>query len=170
MSMIIKTRNEFGKLAELHKHTGLGAEVGVQTGVFSERIAQDYTGNLLCVDIWEDADIYEDCLQRLSDNSRFTMLKTSSLEAAKDVPDGSLDFVYIDANHFKEFVKADIKAWYPKVRSGGIFAGHDYCVFQDIEVIQAVDEWCAATGYKINLTTEDFWQGHPFPTWWVVKR
>jgi len=167
--MNITTRNDFGKLCELHKLTGTGAEVGVQYGVFSERIAEHYTGKILCVDLWGNKPIYEECQQRLN-KPNFEMIRMPSLTAASMITDGILDFVYIDANHFYEHVKADIAAWYPKVRSGGIFAGHDYCVFKDIEVIPAVDEWAAANGYTINLTTEDFFEGNPFPTWWVVKR
>lgn len=41
--------------------------------------------------------------------------------------DGPVDFVYIDAAHDYESVKADIAAWWPKVKPGGILAGHDYC-------------------------------------------
>jgi hypothetical protein len=34
--------------------------------------------------------------------------------------------VYIDANHNYENVKADINAWYPKVKKNGLIGGHDY--------------------------------------------
>jgi predicted O-methyltransferase YrrM len=49
-----------------------------------------------------------------------------SVEAAKLIPDGSLDFVFIDALHTYEAVLEDLAAWHPKVRRDGIVAGHDY--------------------------------------------
>ena len=49
-----------------------------------------------------------------------------SLEAASRFDDASLDFVFIDAAHEKDAVLADIKAWLPKVKKGGVIAGHDY--------------------------------------------
>ena len=55
-----------------------------------------------------------------------TLIRKSSLDAASDFEDGSLDFVYIDANHAFEYVVADIAAWTPKVRDGGVVSGHDY--------------------------------------------
>jgi len=46
-------------------------------------------------------------------------------KAALKFEDASIDFVFLDADHEYESVKKDINAWYPKVRSGGIIAGHD---------------------------------------------
>lgn len=53
-------------------------------------------------------------------------VRKTSLEAASDFEDGSLDFVFIDASHHYEDVAEDIRAWLPKVRTGGVLAGHDY--------------------------------------------
>ena len=47
-------------------------------------------------------------------------------EAARLFEDESLDAVFIDADHSYEAVKLDIQNWMPKVRKGGILAGHDY--------------------------------------------
>ena len=47
-------------------------------------------------------------------------------EAAGLFKDESLDAVFIDADHSYEAVKMDIENWMPKVRKGGILAGHDY--------------------------------------------
>lgn len=63
-----------------------------------------------------------------------------SVNAAKHQADGSLDFVFIDADHTYESVLADIDAWLPKVRSGGILAGHDYVNAPWSGVIRAVTE------------------------------
>jgi predicted O-methyltransferase YrrM len=53
-------------------------------------------------------------------------MKMTSLEAAALIPDGSLDLVFIDAAHDYPSVRADIDAWRPKVRAGGVLSGHDY--------------------------------------------
>lgn len=49
-----------------------------------------------------------------------------SRAAAEDVDDESLDCVFIDAYHAYEAVSADIRAWAPKVKPGGILCGHDW--------------------------------------------
>jgi predicted O-methyltransferase YrrM len=38
----------------------------------------------------------------------------------------SVDFAFIDASHAYEAVARDIQAWWPKIKSGGTLAGHDY--------------------------------------------
>jgi hypothetical protein len=60
-------------------------------------------------------------------------------EAASHVPDGWADFVFVDAGHSYEAVKADLEAWEPKVRPGGWFGGHDFHAFHN-GVVRAVTE------------------------------
>jgi predicted O-methyltransferase YrrM len=49
-----------------------------------------------------------------------------SAEAAAGFADGSLDFVWLDAGHDHASVAADIAAWLPKVKPGGVLGGDDW--------------------------------------------
>ena len=71
---------------------------------------------------------------RMPDGPRLAIHPTTSTIAAANVLDGSLDLVFIDADHSEAGVLADLHAWVPKVRPsdrelgvGGIVAGHDLC-------------------------------------------
>jgi hypothetical protein len=66
-------------------------------------------------------------------------IRLPSLEAAKKYEERSLDFVFIDAAHDYENVRADILAWRSKVKVGGHLGGHDF-ILNFPGVIQAVNE------------------------------
>jgi predicted O-methyltransferase YrrM len=66
-------------------------------------------------------------------------IQNYSWEAAKSFNDESCFFVFIDAGHSYESVKKDLVAWYPKVKKGGIFAGHDII---GEGVVKALKEFC----------------------------
>ena len=116
-----KTRNDlalfFGEL---------GFKSGAEIGVFRARYSRILCGfipglSIKCVDPWPR----KNCEWRLR---RFDaeIIKKTSMEAVREIPDNFLDFVYIDANHEFDFVMSDIIFWSDKVRSGGIVSGHDY--------------------------------------------
>jgi hypothetical protein len=56
---------------------------------------------------------------------RAVLHKMTSAQASLIIAN-DLDFVFIDANHSTEAVRADIRLWSPKIRSGGYLFGHDY--------------------------------------------
>jgi hypothetical protein len=56
----------------------------------------------------------------------YNPIKKGSIEAAALYADRSLDFVFIDADHSYEAIKADVEAWLPKVKLNGYIGGHDY--------------------------------------------
>ena len=52
-------------------------------------------------------------------------VRATSTEASKQFSDEYFDIVFLDACHDYEYIKQDIIHWLPKVKNGGIFAGHD---------------------------------------------
>lgn len=54
------------------------------------------------------------------------LLRCRSVQAAEMFEDGSLFFVFVDGSHHYLDVAADLSAWERKIRTGGIFAGHDH--------------------------------------------
>lgn len=104
-----------------------------------------------------------EAMQRLTPHSgKIRWVRELAVEAAKLVPD-DLDFVYVDGNHEEPFVRADIAAYYPKVRGGGVIGGHDYYNGFRREhdgVVRAVSQF--AVHNDLTLQVE-------LPDWWIQK-
>jgi hypothetical protein len=56
--------------------------------------------------------------------TRCKLIRMTSEEASKKFKDESLDFVFIDGNHYD--IENDIKYWESKVRDDGYIMGHDW--------------------------------------------
>lgn len=80
------------------------------------------------------------------------VVRDESVRAAAKYVDRSLDLVFIDASHDYENVCKDIAAWLPKIRKGGVLAGHDIAyepvrlavydsLGSDIKVLSVEDVW-----------------------------
>jgi hypothetical protein len=166
-------RHGFGQfLCDLELETE-GVEIGCAFGGFSERILEQWPGMLHLVDPWvqQDSSVYreitntaapwEDWLALAKKNTerfgdRAQLHRMFSHEAAPLFPDGSLDFVYIDGNHSFEAVTQDLELWWPKVKAGGLFSGHDY---YDTELDgkfcyakSAVDRWSTIHHKRVHVT------------------
>jgi len=86
-------------------------------------------------------------------------------EAAVRVVDGSLDFVYLDANHDSPYVDQDLGLWAPKVRAGGVLAGHDYYHFAHAGVVSAVNMYV-----QRHAISEWYLTDEREPSfWWTVN-
>lgn len=198
--MIPRNKFEFAQFVGQQYQIKVGLELGVWKGEYSEILLQQtkltvlYLCDSWCVreDLQRMNKAYGDN-QEHEKNFRLTQervkgyinpgntprchfLRMDSLEASKQIYDGELDFIYIDGNHEYSAVLADCQAWFPKVRKGGIFSGHD---FVDLEhevgsfgVKSAVTKFLTENGYpNINATIEDPNASKDcfFPTWWIVK-
>jgi predicted O-methyltransferase YrrM len=52
--------------------------------------------------------------------------RRTSTGAARTYKDGTLDCVFLDASHDAGSVSQDVAAWWPKIKPGGLIAGHDW--------------------------------------------
>ena len=88
---------------------------------------------------------------------RFNLIKDSSQNAATKLDDDSYDFVFIDADHSLRAVLKDLDSYWPKVRSGGIIAGHDSNLFS---VSIAVTSWTKHKGLQpadVKMVANNAW-------------
>jgi len=84
------------------------------------------------------------------------ILPMSSKDAVEKFEDESIDFAFIDAAHDYYNVYMDIKLWYPKVKKGGIIAGHDYFTSVHPDVKTAVDDYFRGKSL-LMVPKENFW-------------
>ena len=186
----VPSRDELPALLNRRGLVGSGAEIGVKHGKYSDYLLSRWRGaKLISIDPWlaDDPNAYVDnanveqsnheqffseTQRRLARHgARSEIWRTTSVEAAARVADGSLDFAFIDARHDYASVLEDLHAWYSKVRPGGILAGHDYVdgpfpagVFG---VRAAVDEFLGERGIPVH-STRGRAPVETFPSWLAV--
>ena len=130
---------------------GVGVEIGVHLGNFSAQILNKtqpkklflvdpylhfegeeysnakYGGRINGQDVMDER--YAGVKRRFKshiESGRIVMIREKSVAAAEQFPDESLDFVYVDGDHTYDGVHADIKAYLPKMKLGGLLIGDDY--------------------------------------------
>lgn len=182
-----KTREEYPQLLVEQEYV-LGAEIGVQDSDHAVYLLERWAGSLLLVDPWryyvglkyndmantadEAHEIHrQNCLKKLEPFSgRYKVMRMFSHEAAVELDDGSLDFIYLDGNHTYAWVWMDQMIWWDKIRPGGIISGHDYT--EDgpprqgnvYGVKPAILDFCE----KMKID-ELFISNEEWPTWYYYK-
>lgn len=122
----------------------IGSWAGASTAIIG-KVVKENSGRLYCVDWWKGNiglhdgvhdlasmaqtvdifDIFEANMQKLGLDDAIYPLKMSSDVAARILMDECFDFIFIDAEHTYDGVRADIENYFPKLKVGGIFSGHD---------------------------------------------
>ncbi len=151
MGRLIKRIKKFDAVAKLliGREVLRGAEIGVSRGKLSKSLLQHYPKlTLYMVDRWcqpDESDSYYDTdkhswctkteferyLQTAIRNTDFAgdrriIIRKHFNEAATEVEDASLDFVFIDCDHSFTGTLGAILAWAPKLKENGIMGGHDW--------------------------------------------
>jgi hypothetical protein len=82
-----------------------------------------------------------------------------------------IDFLFIDGDHSYEGALADLEGWIPKVRSGGLVAGHDIDGEWGPNVKRALETYCPRNGIdEIHIATVYSFTGKQVtPIWYFYK-
>ena len=164
----------------------VGVEIGVYKGQNAAEMLRRLPGlQLTMIDAWapipcDDGSLYWgnspeqwDGIRRLcADNvafagDRVTILRQPSAETS-GAP-ALADFVFVDGDHSESGCYADLCTWWPHVKPGGWFGGHDYgngpkakSQYDKPGVKLAVDRFATENGLIVSI-------GHD-KTWWIRKR
>lgn len=176
----IKSRSEFAPwLVSMGLgNEGTAVEVGTHRGEFAATFMSRWPGKLICVDPWTIPKGYEQQAKQLHKagatrnedfleakrvlapygENRVAFWRMLSHQAAPLFKDHAVDFVYIDGCHLAASTLRDLECWWPKVRPGGVLAGHDimYLPGQDnwgASIQWAVERFAGGSG-EINLVPE----------------
>ena len=112
----------------------------------------DWNGNNLN----EREQVYNRFVERLKGYvNRFSLYRKYSDDIHQILGDESFDLIFIDGLHEYNQLTKDCANYYPKLKEGGIFAGHDYNAIAGVR--QAADEFAAKVGREIHITECDVW-------------
>lgn len=175
----------YAKMVDLFNSGSHFVEIGSFKGRSSSCMAVEIVNSnkdirFDCVDTWSGSEEHQkdgvaedstvvagDLFQQFLDNTKqfsdiIHTVRLPSQEAHNLYDEESLDFVFIDAAHDMINVLKDICGWLPKVKKGGIIAGHDYGGAH-IGVNNAVDLYF---GDIIQTEVQTFKDC----SWWLVNK
>jgi len=105
-------------------------------------------------------DIFDRTIRRGEVAGVDNVIRADSVAAAAKFPDGSLDFVFIDADRGYEALRRDIAAWAPKVRADGVLAGHGHSA-EYPGVIRGVTEYLSRYDAERTIRGTCWWYRKP---------
>lgn len=120
------------------------AEVGVWRGAFAEAVLSQcpHVERYYMIDPWRHLDdwnkpanavdekfgkYYNEVLDRTNPwAEKRVVLRGRTTEVSDDIPDGSLDYAYVDGDHSLRGISIDLVRIWPKIREGGMLGGDDF--------------------------------------------
>lgn len=150
-------------------------EVGTDCAEFAVGFLQTWKGNtLFCVDPYKpypemDYDRTFDMMIAANRLAPFgwhaKLIRDYSPQAEKHIPKRiPIQFVYLDGDHGRLSIAADIKCWWNRLQPGGILAGHDYSDLHP-SVIQEVNAHAHRENLAVNVVDDPVFA----PSWWMRK-
>lgn len=152
---------------------GMAVEVGTHQGEFADQFLSMWQGEkLYCVDPWlsgydpkDPASTGDRSLDRkmaearlARHSSRAIIDPKTSVQAARCWHDETFDFVYVDGCHKRASVTEDLMIWWPKIKTGGVLAGHDFFNITHQEETQpAVLHFAALVERELFLVPDLAW-------------
>lgn len=113
------------------------AELGVPPG----RLFEQFAANCMAEGAWD----------------ALRVVRAESTLAARLFEFGDVDLVFLDAGHSYGDVLADLKAWAPVIKRGGILAGHDYDPHGHPELVEALHRF-AGSKLRVERSGKTCWQ------------
>jgi predicted O-methyltransferase YrrM len=152
------------------QETIVGLEIGVASGWTMNHFLQNLSnlqltgidpyvgymdGNIKIAQEMLDAQ-YLAAQDNISDFApRGKILRGYSQDFVNSFEDKSLDYIFIDGDHSYEGALRDCELFFPKIKSNGIFAGHDWS-FDGVR--KAINEFKDKNGSpNIRMVKEDVW-------------
>jgi predicted O-methyltransferase YrrM len=167
----IKTREDFPLFLNSNNLYNNWIELGVCQGLYSFYLLENSScSKLYSVDMWagdrnHDENQYNETVKYLSKfKERSKIVRKKFNEAVELFPDEYFDFVFIDGYaHTAQDNGSTLQLYWPKLKKGGLFAGHDYDKeFPDN--IKAINEFCQRIHKPFNVTKEE-----KYPSFYLIK-
>lgn len=166
MTKQIRTRKQLAQ-----SFIGRGVELGVAKGDYSfEILSNPKVFTLYSIDRWTDRTHLDDeCTAAYLRLSVFChrshIIRSEFNEALAQFPDGYFDFIYIDGYaHTGQEDGQTLDDWWPKLREGGVFSGHDYSDEWPLTK-EAVFQFAKKHNRLMFDTTDD----DELPSWFMTK-
>jgi hypothetical protein len=80
-----------------------------------------------------------------------------SITASRQFLNGSVDVVFLDGDHSRSSVAADIRAWIPKLKPAGYLAGHDIDTYASVG--EGIADMLGSQAISIDHS-QNLWQFH----------